>query len=153
MTQLPAPTLPGERTMLDDLRVATWELLGAERRLRGREQGSNDLTHSQLRALVALDHTEAATAGQLAKNADLNPASVTAMLDTLQEKGIIERRRTDEDRRICLVSLTDRGRSVVEDRRERWQARWAERVGGLPADDLRAALAVIKTITQVFEDF
>jgi len=152
MTITPTNQVPTETTALEDLRVATGELFGAERRLRGREGGSSDLTHSQLRALVALHHADEVTAGQLAKQADLNPASVTAMLDTLQERGIIERRRTEEDRRVCLVSLTDRGRAVLDERRTRWQALWAEHLGALPEEDIEVALGVIRTITRLLEE-
>ena len=71
------------------------ELFGAERRLRGREQQQGrGLTHSQLRALIVLGKTDEVTAGDLAKSADLNPASVTAMLDHLESSGIVERRRS-----------------------------------------------------------
>ena len=85
----------GRTTMLESLRMAMGELFGAERRLRGREsQQSPELTHSQLRALVVIGRQEEVTAGELAKSADLNPASVTAMLDQLEATGIVERRRT-----------------------------------------------------------
>ena len=74
--------------------MAMGELFGAERRLRGREhQQPRDLTHSQLRALIVLDKADEVTAGELAKSADLNPASVTAMLDQLEANGIVARTR------------------------------------------------------------
>ena len=96
------------------------ELFGAERRLRGREQQQpRDLTHSQFRALIVLDKSVEVTAGELAKSADLNPASVTAMLDQLEANGIVERRRGSQDRRVCMVSLTDKGRGIVENKRAR----------------------------------
>ena len=79
------PTTTRPSTTLDELRVSMGELFGAERRLRGREQQQpRDLTHSQLRALIVLDKAVEVTAGELAKSADLNPASVTAMLDQLE---------------------------------------------------------------------
>ena len=79
---------------LEDLRLAMGELFGAERRLRGRDQQKGgDLTHSQMRALIVLGGSDEVTAGELAKSADLNPASVTAMLDQLELNGIVQRRR------------------------------------------------------------
>jgi DNA-binding MarR family transcriptional regulator len=79
-------------TTRDQLRLAVGELFGAERRVRGREQQQpRVLTHSQLRALVVLEKSVEVTAGELAKSADLNPASVTAMLDQLEADGIVER--------------------------------------------------------------
>src|ERR1700678_198944 len=98
------PTTTRPSTTLDELRVAMGELFGAERRLRGREQQQpRDLTHSQLRALVVLERSVEVTAGELAKSADLNPASVTAMLDQLEANGIVQRRRGAQDRRMCMV--------------------------------------------------
>lgn len=135
---------------LEDLRAAVVELFGAERRVRGRDQ-SRDLTHSQLRALFALERDEAVTAGQLAKSADLNPASVTSMLDNLQEKGIVERHRDPKDRRVCMVSLTEEGRSIVAERRDRWLALWDERFSDLHGGELATAVRVIRTIAELLD--
>src|SRR5580704_10429994 len=108
-------------SVLDCVRLTFVELLGAERRLRSREGNqSRDLTQSQLRALAALSKVEEVTAGELAKSADLNPASITAMLDQLEANDIIERRRTKQDRRVCMVSLTDKGRAIVDERQANW---------------------------------
>ncbi len=51
-------------------------------------------------------------AGQLAKAADLTPASVTAMLDGLEQRGMVQRRRSEQDRRVVFVSLTPAGRGA-----------------------------------------
>ncbi len=146
----PTPTRPS--TTLDELRMAMGELFGAERRLRGREQQApRDLTHSQLRALIVVEKSVEVTAGELAKSADLNPASVSAMLDQLEANGIVERRRGSQDRRVCLVSLTDKGRGIVEDKRANWQALWEAALGDLSEEELGAALRVMRTMTALLE--
>ena len=91
------------------------------------------------------------TAGELAKSADLNPASVTAMLDQLEANGIVERRRGSQDRRVCMVSLTDKGRGIVEDKRASWQALWEAQLGDLSEEELSAALRVMRTMTALLE--
>jgi MarR family transcriptional regulator, organic hydroperoxide resistance regulator len=140
-------------TTLDELRVAMGELFGAERRLRGREQQQpRGLTSSQLRALFVLGKSAEVTAGDLAKSADLNPASVTAMLDQLEANGIVERRRPSHDRRICMVSLTDQGRSIVDDERSRWQALWERGLGDLSEAELGAALHVMRRMIALLDD-
>ena len=141
-----------ETTTLDQLRVAMGELFGAERRLRGREQQQpRDLTSSQLRALFLLGKSTEVTAGELARSADLNPASVTAMLDQLEANGIVERRRAERDRRVCLVALTDEGRAIVEGERIRWQTLWEEGLGDLSEPELRSALHVLRRMTSLLE--
>ena len=141
-----------EPTVLDEVRLAFVELLGAERRLRSREQNrSRDLTQSQLRALSALSKVDEVTAGELAKSADLNPASVTAMLDQLEANDIIERRRAEQDRRMCMVSLTEKGRAILDERQANWLALWQEHFGHMPDEDLSAALRVIQKMVWLLD--
>lgn len=91
-------------------------------------------------------------AGNLAKSAGLNPASVTAMLDQLESNGIVERRRVGHDRRVCMVALTDKGRRIVDEKRSRWEALWEERLGDLSEAELVAALRVFRTISQLLDE-
>jgi DNA-binding MarR family transcriptional regulator len=146
-------TVTAHREALHQLRVALGELLGAERRLRGREQQQpRELTNSQLRALLVLDKEDSVTAGDLARSAELNPASVTAMLDLLESKGIVERKRDSRDRRVCMVSLTASGREIVGERRATWQALWDQRFGDLSDDELLSALGVLKRMVEILDE-
>lgn len=140
-----------QTSTIDDLRLAMTELLGAERRLRFRDQQSTDLSNSQLRALFAVDKADAVPAGHLARTADLNPATVTAMLDNLEEKGIVERRRDARDRRVCMVSLTAKGREIVAARRARYLALWHDSFGDMTDEELAVGLRVIRGATTVFD--
>ena len=60
---------------LAELRAAFAELIGADRRLRGRDpRGPGELSTAQVRALIQLAKDEQVTAGELAKRAELAPA-------------------------------------------------------------------------------
>jgi DNA-binding MarR family transcriptional regulator len=143
----------GRLIALEQVRVAMSELFGAERRLRWREQQeSREITSSQLRALMILDQADEVTAGDLAKSADLNPASVTAMLDQLESRGVIERKRGLKDRRVCLVSLTATGRAILDERRSNWHALWEERFEEFSEEELAAAFRVLRRMIQVVDE-
>lgn len=140
------------RARIEALRSSLGELLGAERRLRGRDQQRHgELTIAQVRALAALSREDEATAGQLARAADLNPASMTAMIDHLEQIGIVERRRSSEDRRVCYVSLTDRGREVLDEKRVRWEELWKERLASISDADLEATIRVMRHIAEMLD--
>lgn len=49
------------------------------------------------------------TAGLLATATGLRPAATTALIDRLADKGLVERIRSDTDRRQVLVRMTDEG--------------------------------------------
>ncbi len=153
----------GLRTQAPDRRAAALAgvreefgcLLGAERRLRGRDQhrkADGDLTIAQVRALFALDARKAATAGEIAEAARLSPASVTGMLDELERDGIVSRVRSDTDRRRVLVTLTDKGRTVLTKRRRRWLQRWEAAMDDVPERDLEAAAEVMRRIGTLLDE-
>jgi DNA-binding MarR family transcriptional regulator len=130
-------------------------LMGAERRLRGRDQHrkiDDGLTIAHVRALFALDKTDAATAGEIAETARLSPASVTGMLDDLERDGIVTRVRSDTDRRRVLVTLTDEGRTLLKKRRRIWLKRWDTAMAEVPERDLEAAAEVLRRITGLLDE-
>ena len=140
-------TVAGRDATFEALRSAFVELMGAERRLRGRDpHRPGELSHAQVRALFQLAKDDETTAGCLAKNAELSPASMTAMLDQLEEWGLVTRRRSAEDRRQVLVSLTDKGREKVEAKRDMWIAKFLDAVGEHSDEDLLAAVRVMRTV-------
>jgi DNA-binding MarR family transcriptional regulator len=135
-----------------DLRAAFGELLAAERRLRGRDpHRRGELSTAQVRALFQLDRGEACTAGELAKRADITPASMTAMLDQLEEAGIVERHRSEQDRRQVLVQLTDKGHETLDAKRAAWELRWAEHLEHHSDEELEAAARVMRSIASLLD--
>ena len=152
---VPEAAADGREAALDALREEFSCLLGADRRLRGRDQHrkvDGDLTIAQVRALFALDKRDAATAGEIAEAARLSPASVTGMLDELERDGIVTRVRSDADRRRVLVTLTDEGRKVLGRRRRSWLKRWEESMGDVPERDLEAAADVMRRIGALLDE-
>jgi DNA-binding MarR family transcriptional regulator len=135
---------------LEELRTAFGEMLGAERRLRGRNPArKGELSNAQVRALFQLKQGEACTSGEIAKRAELSPASVTAMLDQLEHDGIVTRRRSEQDRRQVIVELTDAGHEALEAKRSAWSAAW--RTLEHSEEELETAAAVLRSITQMLD--
>jgi MarR family transcriptional regulator, organic hydroperoxide resistance regulator len=142
---------PADQTeSLDGLRDAIAQMFAAERRLRSRESAPGELTHAHIRSLHALSDGPM-TAGQLARSAELNPASVTAMLDHLEEAGIVERTRSTTDRRVCNVELTDSGRKLLTEKTARWRSMWAERLGAYSEDELDVARRIARDIAEMLD--
>jgi DNA-binding MarR family transcriptional regulator len=135
------------------VRLAFVELMGAERRLRARDQkcAKGDLTQGQIRALFTIDKSGAATAGELAKAAELSPASVSTMLDNLERDGIVSRHRSEQDRRVVVVTLTDSGRALLDAKRDAWRARGREALAGVPDEHLVAAADVMHRMAQMLD--
>ncbi len=71
------------------------------------------LTASQLLVLQILRVQDEILTGDLAKAVDLKQATTSILVDKLQERGLVERRRGQTDRRRVWVQITAQGRQVV----------------------------------------
>ena len=137
---------------------AITELGGAFRRafrslrsMRGRDTHRGDeVGHAQFELLMELYRQGPLHAGVLAEAIEASAATVSGMLDHLGEADLVERTRSDEDRRIVVVKLTRRGRRKVEARKALWQRRWQEAMVGLDDDELRVAARVLERIGTIF---
>jgi DNA-binding MarR family transcriptional regulator len=108
------------------------------RRLRV-ERGSDDFTLSQLAVLGSLDRQGEATVGELAHLERVKPPSMTRIVNSLVEAGMVTRRPHATDGRQVVVELTDDARAVLAEDRRRRNAWLAQRLAEL-TDDERALL-------------
>jgi DNA-binding MarR family transcriptional regulator len=145
---------PPESAVQTRLSRVLGHLFGAERRLRARDQrGGGPMTHAHARALAVLLAKEEATPGELARAADLNPASVTALIDQLEKQRMVARRRDPHDRRISRISLTEAGRERTLARREAWYGMINSALDGLSEAEIDAACVVLTRIAAAIDDF
>jgi DNA-binding MarR family transcriptional regulator len=72
------------------------------------------LTNEQWLVLKKISEKEGISQKEIAEYAYKDPASVTRILDTLENKRYVERKITPDDRRTCALFLTEKGRRIVE---------------------------------------
>jgi DNA-binding MarR family transcriptional regulator len=146
-------TTTSRAATLDELRSAFGDLFAAERRLRGRDQSrTGGLSYAQMRTLFRIDEKDETTVGELARLAEVTPATITGMLDGLERHGIVTRRRSEEDRRVVIVTLTDEGRSLLREKRKRWRARWRTKLDDMDDVQLAAAAEAIRRMAAMFDE-
>jgi len=127
--------------------------MAALRRLRGREvRRPGELGDAQYSLLFCLRDHDEMSLGDLAVAAELSPASVTEMLDSMVAAGLVERFRSDRDRRVVLTALTERGRAHVEARRARIEPRLRAVLDGFTDEELGTAAAVLDRLRDLFDD-
>ena len=129
----------------DDLYAAFEELFAAQRRLRGRDAKVVDgISLAQSRLLRALARDGALPAGQLAARLGISAASVTQMLDGLESRGLLERTRSDHDRRSVTIELTPAGQERAEEAREQHRRQFESALVDLSPDELEAGVDVLQ---------
>lgn len=72
------------------------------------------LTESQVNVLELLDKMGPLPQKEIAKNLSVTGGNVTMVVDNLQKRDLVQRKRWQEDRRVVHVALTDLGRETIE---------------------------------------
>lgn len=71
------------------------------------------LTGPQLWAIKVLAEAAPIKVSELARRMYLHPATVVGVLDRLEARGLVTRTRSQEDRRVVDIDLTDLGKDIV----------------------------------------
>ena len=74
-----------------------------------------ELTAMQWEPILLLFLERADTVAALARESSVNCGAMTRMLDRLEEKQLVRRRRSDDDRRVVHLELTDKGMRVGDE--------------------------------------
>ncbi|WP_199030097.1 MULTISPECIES: MarR family winged helix-turn-helix transcriptional regulator [Ralstonia] len=72
------------------------------------------LTYPQYLVMLVLWENDAQTVSAIGERLFLDSATLTPMLKRLEASGVIERRRSEEDERQVIISLTDAGWQLRE---------------------------------------
>lgn len=75
---------------------------------------SHDLNFTQWVVLLRLRDGLGATAAELCRDFRHDSGALTRLLDQLEQRGLIERKRSRTDRRVVQLSLTRSGRATLQ---------------------------------------
>ena len=112
------------------LRLAVLRL---SRRLR--QEAVGQTTPSQLSALASIAKHDELSLGELAAIERVAPPSMTRIAARLEENGLVARRTDASDRRVARLVITDAGRSLLDETRNRRDLYLATRLSELSEED------------------
>ncbi len=69
-----------------------------------------DVTANDMHVIEAIDMEEARNMSSVARSLGVTTGTLTIAVNSLVKKGYVERARSEEDRRVVLVSLSEKGK-------------------------------------------
>jgi DNA-binding MarR family transcriptional regulator len=108
-----------------------------------REDASSSLSGAQLSVLSVLVYAGPQTLSALAAAEQVRPPTMSQLVSVLERQGLAA--RTPIDRRSVSISVTDKGRRLLEAGRKRRLARLASVLAPLPA----ATLALLQEAAEI----
>lgn len=109
------------------------------------------LTGPQLWALKTLRRTGAMPVGRLAGALAVHQSSLSLLLDRLERRELVQRRRSRADQRVVEVSLTRRGAAMADDAPEAAQGRLLHALDHMPAAEVRQLSVAVQRLVTAME--
>ena len=113
---------------------------------------AGSLSIVQLHVLTILEAAGPVPMGKLADALDVSVASATGIVDRMEQRGLVERRHDETDRRVVLVHRTPAGEAVFTDLQKQRQAGLEHVLGRLTNDELKALLIGIRALSKARAD-
>ncbi len=114
-----------------------------------RQQSETSVSPTQNAALATIERRGPLTLGELAELEAVQPPTITAAVDRLENDGLVQRRRDPNDRRVTHVQITAAGRRLLEESRSRTTAYLERRLQSLTAREratLERAAAILERV-------
>ncbi|HEU4677609.1 MAG TPA: MarR family transcriptional regulator [Candidatus Paceibacterota bacterium] len=124
-------------------------LLSLRRKLNERMKGErfgDELTFSQLEVLSFVE-SGPRTMERIAAHLRVKPPSVTAIVDRLEDAGLVARGKDETDRRITKVTATAKAARRLSERRERKEAAFRELLAKLSTRDRKELERILRILT------
>ncbi|MGV8995828.1 MAG: MarR family winged helix-turn-helix transcriptional regulator [Parvibaculaceae bacterium] len=125
--------------------------------LRATDQGgrklaaATGLTPSQLMVLQQIERSGETTPSSVAAVLQFGQATVTNIVDRLEQAGLATRQRNNRDKRQFLLHLTEAGRAMLEAAPDLLQERFRDRFETLPAWEQAMILAGLERLGQLLD--
>lgn len=116
-----------------------------------RLERSAGFTVPQLLVLQSVGELGTPSVSQVAREVHLAQGTVSAIMDRLVAKGLVERTRSQEDRRRVCVSLTDQGEISLAEAPSLLQEEFVERFSQLRSWEQKMLAASLERIAELMD--
>lgn|SRR5690625_2167064 len=110
------------------------------------------LTTDQFAILQYIDQQTSCTSTEISQTFGVGKSAVTALINRLHEKKLVERIRDQEDRRIVKLSLTESGKTLVAQTEEKLYQVIAERLSHFEQSEIENYIKSLEKLAALMED-
>lgn len=110
-----------------------------------------DITNNDMHIIDAIGIENPKSMSVIAKQLSVTVGTLTVNMNSLEKKGYIVRTRSTEDKRVVLVTLTEKGRKAFFHHRDFHMSMIRSAVKGLEDDERRALISCLQKLNHFFE--
>ncbi|MFO6420084.1 MarR family winged helix-turn-helix transcriptional regulator [Hylemonella sp. W303a] len=118
------------------------------RQLRGLTDGPSELTHMEGKALGYIARHPGTTQSELVTRSRRDKAQIARLIGSLRERGLLETRVDELDRRSQRLHLTSAGQQLYEAQQLQWRKLARLGMAGLSAEESRQLVVLLQKVEQ-----
>ena len=110
------------------------------------------VTESQILVMRVLNHYGDMKVSDISRKLDLSNSTVSGIIDRLVEKGIVQRKRSEEDRRIVMISLAEDYCQPVKKHLNAFTQKMGMALSGTSEEDFDFILEGLEKLKTILEE-
>lgn len=112
-----------------------------------------NITLNEAHVIEAIGEDGASNMTAVAKALDVTTGTLTISVNSLVRKGLVSRERSEEDRRVVLVSLTDKGRELNRRHNQFHERMVSEIIGDLNEEEVQTLAHALDKLNGFFSSY
>lgn len=110
-----------------------------------------DISNNDMHIIEAIGIEEPRSMSVIAKRLNVTVGTLTTNMNSLEDKGYIERARSTQDKRVVLVILTEKGRKAFFHHRDFHKHMIKAIVNDLDEDEMKILIRCLQALDDFFE--
>ncbi len=111
-----------------------------------------DITNNDMHIIEAIGNDEPRSMSMIAKSLNVTVGTLTSNMNSLEDKAYIVRERSKTDKRVVLVSLTEKGKKAFFHHRDFHRRMIHSIVKDLEEDEMKVLIRCLQNLTKFFDE-
>ena len=112
-----------------------------------------DITENDMHIIEAIGINEPKMTSEIARSLNVTAGTLTVNMNSLEKKGYIIRTRSEEDKRVVRISLTEQGTRVYHHHKNFHKKMIKSAIAGLTTEERKLLLACLTKLDIFFSEF
>ncbi len=112
-----------------------------------------DITNNDMHIIEAIGRTSSKNMSTIAKTLSVTVGTLTIAINNLVKKDYVRRVRSDQDRRVVLISLTEKGRKAYDHHKNFHQQMIDSIIKEFPEEEMAVLVKALKNLTEFFRRY
>lgn len=112
-----------------------------------------DISNNDMHIIEAIGVNDAKNMSTVAKSLSVTMGTLTIAINSLVKKGYVDRIRSEKDRRVVLISLSEKGKRAFNHHRQFHEQMVKATIKGLSKDEMKVLGQALSNLKEFFRNY